>query len=147
LITTNYVEDRRLSAITTTGDGTKVLSNDGTYKILPTKISQLENDSNFLTEHQSLENYVTKADAFSGDFNDLTNAPIGKDNLGDLVETDSGKKIATEEYVVEQLATISVEAPGEYASIVLKSSTEGSTKKFRLTIDDEGTITAEEVTE
>jgi hypothetical protein len=60
VLTTNYVEDRRLSAITTNGDGTQVLSNDGTYKALPTKTSQLENDSNFLTEHQSLENYVTK---------------------------------------------------------------------------------------
>jgi hypothetical protein len=147
LITTNYVEDRRLSAISTTGDGTKVLSNDGTYKTLPTKTSQLENDSNFLTEHQSLENYVTKDTAFSGDYSDLTNVPVVKDNSGALIENNSGKKIATEEYVVEQLATISVEAPGEYASIVLKSSTEGSTKKFRLTIDDEGTITAEEVTE
>jgi hypothetical protein len=104
LITTNYVEDRRLSAISTTGDGTKVLSNDGTYKTLPTKTSQLENDSNFLTEHQSLENYVTRD---------------------------------------EMLSNI----PTEHTSIILKSSTEGSTKKFRLTIDDEGIITTEEVTE
>ena len=62
LITTNYVEDRRLSAITITGDGSTVLSNDGTYKILPTKTSQLENDSSFLTEHQSLENYYLKTE-------------------------------------------------------------------------------------
>lgn len=60
LLTTNYVEDKRLSAITINGDGTKVLGNDGTYKTLPTKTSQLENDSNFLTEHQSLENYALK---------------------------------------------------------------------------------------
>lgn len=50
LITANYVEDRRLNAITIRGDGTKVLSDDGMYKTLPTKISQLENDSNFLTD-------------------------------------------------------------------------------------------------
>jgi hypothetical protein len=104
LITTNYVEDRRLRAITTKGDGSTVLSNDGTYKTLPTKTSQLENDSNFLTEHQSLENYVTKE---------------------------------------EMLGSI----PTEYTSIILKSSTEGSTKKFRLTIDDEGVITTEQITE
>jgi hypothetical protein len=104
LITTNYVEDRRLSAITTKGDGSTVLSNDGTYKTLPTKTSQLENDSNFLTEHQSLENYVTKE---------------------------------------EMLGSI----PTEYTSIILKSSTEGSTKKFRLTINDEGIITTEQITE
>ena len=54
LLTVNYVEDRRLSAITTSGDGTKVLSDDGMYKTLPTKTSQLENDSNFLTE----EDYI-----------------------------------------------------------------------------------------
>lgn len=62
LITTNYVEDRRLSAITITGNGSTVLSNDGTYKTLPTKTSQLENDSNFLIEHQSLENYYLKTE-------------------------------------------------------------------------------------
>lgn len=50
LLTTNYVEDKRLNAITITGDGSKVLSNDGTYKTLPIKTSQLENDSNFVTE-------------------------------------------------------------------------------------------------
>lgn len=60
LITTNYIEDRRLSAIITKGDGTKVLGDDGVYKTLPTKTSELENDSNFLTEHQSLEDYATK---------------------------------------------------------------------------------------
>jgi hypothetical protein len=146
-LTTNYVEDRRLSAITTNGDGTQVLSNDGTYKALPTKTSQLENDSNFLTEHQSLENYVTKDDAFSGEYSDLKNAPVVKDNLGDLIESDSGKKIATEEYVADQLANISIETPSEYTSIILKSSTEGSIKKFRLTIDDEGIISTEEVTD
>ena len=50
LLTVNYVEDRRLNAITISGDGTKVLSDDGMYKTLPTKTSQLENDSNFLTD-------------------------------------------------------------------------------------------------
>jgi hypothetical protein len=50
LLTANYVEDKRLNAITISGDGTKVLSDDGMYKTLPTKTSQLENDSNFLTE-------------------------------------------------------------------------------------------------
>lgn len=48
LLTTNYVEDKRLSAITLEGDGSKVLSDDGTYKTL--KTSQLENDSNFVTD-------------------------------------------------------------------------------------------------
>ena len=52
LITTNYIEDRRLSSVSITGDGTKVLSNDGTYKTLPTKTSQLENDSGFITREE-----------------------------------------------------------------------------------------------
>ena len=55
LLTTNYVEDRRLTAIKTTGDGSKVLSNDGTYKDLPVKTSQLENDSNFITDEYAKE--------------------------------------------------------------------------------------------
>ena len=90
LITTNYVEDRRLSAVTINGDGTKVLGNDGTYKMLPTKTSQLENDSNFLTsftesdptvpEHvktitaNDISKWNNKSD-FSGSYDDLTNKP------------------------------------------------------------------------
>ena len=54
LLTTNYVEDRRLSAITITGDGSKVLSNDGTYKTLPITTSQLENDSKFVNVDEAL---------------------------------------------------------------------------------------------
>ena len=50
LLTVNYTEDKRLGAIAITGDGTQVLSNDGTYKALPTKTSELDNDSGFLTE-------------------------------------------------------------------------------------------------
>lgn len=76
---------------------------------IPTKTSQLENDSNFLTEHQSLENYVTKDTAFSGDYGDLTNAPIIKDGLGSLIENDSGKKIATEDYVEQNLQNFKYE--------------------------------------
>lgn len=37
--------------------------------------------------------------------------------------------------------------PTEYDAIILKSSTSGSTKKFRLTIDDDGVLSAEEVIE
>lgn len=81
LLTTNYVEDRRLSAITINGNGTKVLSDDGTYKLLPTKISELENDSNGW---------------FAGNV--------------------------------------------EASAIILRSSTEGSTKTFKLTVDDSGTL-------
>ena len=37
--------------------------------------------------------------------------------------------------------------PTEYDAIILKSSTSGSSKKFRLTIDDDGVLSAEEVIE
>jgi hypothetical protein len=39
------------------------------------------------------------------------------------------------------------DAPSEYDAIILKSSTSGSTKKFKLTIDDDGVLSAEEVIE
>ena len=48
----NYIEDARIKALVLTGDGSQVLSNDGTYKTLPTKTSQLENDSGFVTREE-----------------------------------------------------------------------------------------------
>lgn len=91
LLTANYVEDRRLSAITITGDGSKVLSNDGTYKTLPIKTSQLENDSGFVSSDEVL------------------------------------------------LKT-------EVDYIIIRSSAEGSTKTFKLTVDDSGTLSIVENT-
>ena len=72
LLTTNYVDDRRLSAITINGDGSKVLSDDGVYKTL--KTSQLENDSNFVTDYQMQEHI----DAL------INSAPETMDTLGEL---------------------------------------------------------------
>lgn len=54
-------------------------------------------------------------------------------------------KVETEAYVAQKIAEINVEAPTEYDAIILKSSTEGSSKKFRLTISDDGILSAEEV--
>ena len=55
-----------------TGDGTKYLSNDGNYKeiIIPTKVSELENDSNYVTEDTSakIENGVYIYDFLTGSF-------------------------------------------------------------------------------
>jgi hypothetical protein len=65
LETANTIEDKRVNAIDIEGDGAKVLANDGTYKTLPTKTSELTNDSNFLIEHQSLENYYSKTEVDS----------------------------------------------------------------------------------
>lgn len=60
----------------------------------------------------------------------------------DVYANDS-KKLATEEFVTQKVAEI--EAPTEYDAIILKSSTPGSTKKFKLTIGDDGVLTTEEI--
>ena len=60
----------------------------------------------------------------------------------DVYANDS-KKLATEEFVTQKVAEI--EASTEYDAIILKSSTPGSTKKFKLTIGDDGVLTTEEI--
>ena len=54
---------------------------------------------------------------------------------------EGSKKLATEEYVTQKVAEINA----EYDAIILKSSTSGSTKKFQITIGDDGVLSAEEV--
>lgn len=49
---------------------------------------------------------------------------------------------ATKEYVDEAIATITMT---ETTSVVIKSSTPGSTKKFKITVDDTGTLTVTEI--
>ena len=65
---------------------------------------------------------------FSGSYNDLTNKPTIPSIAG----------LATEEYVNNAVAN---------KEFILNSSTEGSTKKFKVTVDDAGALTAVEVTE
>lgn len=69
LLTTNYVEDKRLSVITLTGDGSQFLSNDSTYKVI--KTSQLENDIGFLTE--TSEELTTESNEIIGAINEINN--------------------------------------------------------------------------
>ena len=66
--------------------------------------------------------------ATSGSYNDLTNKPTIPSIAG----------LASEEYVDNKIATM---------EFILNSSTEGSTKKFKITVDDAGTLTATEVVE
>ena len=54
--TTEYV-DGKIEAESTT----RQESIENVKQLIPTKTSQLENDSGYLTEHQSLENYATKS--------------------------------------------------------------------------------------
>ena len=65
---------------------------------------------------------------FSGNYNDLTNKPT----------IPSVEGLASETYVDEKIAAM---------EFILNSSTEGSTKKFKITVDDTGTLTATEVVE
>ncbi len=65
---------------------------------------------------------------FSGNYNDLTNKPT----------IPSIEGLASETYVDEKISAM---------EFILNSSTEGSTKKFKITVDDTGTLTAVEVVE
>lgn len=65
---------------------------------------------------------------FSGNYNDLTNKPI----------IPSVEGLASESYVDNKIAAM---------ELILNSSTEGSTKKFKITVDDTGALTAVEVVE
>lgn len=67
---------------------------------------------------------------FSGNYNDLTNRPI----------IPSVEGLASEIYVDNSVAALAT-------NFILNSSTEGSTKKFKITVDDTGTLTATEVVE
>lgn len=64
---------------------------------------------------------------FSGNYNDLTNKPTIPSITG----------LATETYVDNAVEN----------AMILNSTTEGSTKKFRVTVDDTGVLTAVEITE
>lgn len=65
---------------------------------------------------------------FSGNYNDLSNKPT----------IPSVEGLASEAYVDNKIAAM---------EFILSSSTEGSTKKFRITVDDTGVLTAVEVVE
>jgi hypothetical protein len=65
---------------------------------------------------------------FSGNYNDLTNKPT--------IPSIDG--LASETYVDNKIAAM---------EFILNSSTEGSTKKFKITVDDTGALTAVEVVE
>jgi len=73
---------------------------------IPTKVSDLTNDSGYLTEHQSLTNYALKSElpdisgkansadlatvATSGDYNDLINKPDSTGGTVSYTETTTG---------------------------------------------------------
>ncbi len=76
------------------------------------------------TDVGALSNTTT---LFSGSYNDLTDKPTIPSIAG----------LASETYVNNAVANV----------MILNSTTEGSTKKFRITVDDTGVLTAVEITE
>ena len=94
-----YVSEEEYNAMEQAGslhDGTTYFI-EGEY-VIPTKTSELENDSGFLTEHQPLKTINGESivgtgnitiEGFSGDYNDLTNKPVIPTKTSELTN-DSG---------------------------------------------------------
>ena len=55
--------------------------------------------------------------------------------------------LAYKQYVLDEIAKVSGGATAPQTELILNSSTEGSTKQFKLTIDDTGTLTIVEIVE
>ena len=88
------VNRSELSRVATTGSFNDLLDKP----TIPTKTSELENDSGFLTEHQPLKTINNESivgtgnitiEGFSGDYNDLTNKPVIPTKTSELTN-DSG---------------------------------------------------------
>jgi parallel beta-helix repeat protein len=75
---------------------------------IPTKTSELTNDSGFITKHQSLDEYAKKEDLFSRNYNDLTNKPT----------IPSIKGLATETYVKNEIANIQLGGNDNYINVL-----------------------------
>ena len=95
-------------------DATKLAVTDN-IPIVPTKTSQLENDSNFLTEHQSLDGYAKKTDIPTIP----TNVSAFDNDKGYLTEHQSIKTINGESIVGTGDLTIQAGSAGglEYESV------------------------------
>lgn len=112
LITTNYIEDKRLSAIVRSGDGSKFLSDDGTYKTAPLKTSQLENDSNFATESQVEERVaalVGAAPETLDTLEEIAGALKNNHEIVDVIEDAITSKANAEDVLIKSSQTLTTE--------------------------------------
>lgn len=96
--------------------------------VIPTTLAGLAEDATHRVVTDVEKTAWNAKSNFSGSYNDLTNKPTIPSIAG----------LATEEYVDTAVAN---------KEFILNSITEGSTKKFRVTVDDTGTLTAVEVDE
>lgn len=124
--TTRTVNGKALSGnITLSATDVKALPDTTT---IPTTLASLTEDATHRVVTDAEKTAWNAKSNFSGNYNDLTNKPTIPSIAG----------LATEAYVDTAVAN---------KEFILHSSTEGSTKKFRVTVDDAGALTAVEVTE
>lgn len=95
---------------------------------IPTTLAALTEDTTHRIVTDAEKAAWNAKSNFSGSYNDLTNKPTIPSVAG----------LATEEYVNTAVAN---------KEFILNSSTEGSTKRFRVTVDDAGILTAIEIAE
>ena len=95
---------------------------------IPTTLASLTEDATHRVVTDTEKAAWSAKSNFSGNYNDLSNKPTIPSIAG----------LATETYVDNAVAN---------KEFILNSSTEGSTKRFRVTVDDAGTLTAIEITE
>lgn len=119
------VNGKALSAnITLSASDVGALPNTTT---VPTALADLTEDSTHKVVTDAEKAAWNSKSNFSGNYNDLTNKPSIPSIAG----------LATETYVNNIVSNV----------MILNSTTEGSTKKFKITVDDSGTLTAVEITE
>lgn len=94
---------------------------------IPTALAGLTEDATHRVVTDAEKTAWNAKSNFSGNYNDLTNKPTIPSITG----------LASETYVNNAVAN----------AMILNSTTEGSTKRFRVTVDDTGTLTAVEITE
>jgi hypothetical protein len=123
--TTRTVNGKALSGnITLSATDVKALPDTTT---IPTTLAGLTEDATHRVVTDAEKTAWNAKSNFSGNYNDLTNKPTIPSVAG----------LASEIYVDSAIAN----------AMILSSTTEGSTKKFRITVDDTGALTAVEVTE
>ena len=123
--TTRTVNGKALSGnITLSASDVKALPDTTT---IPTTLAGLTEDATHRIVTDAEKAAWNAKSNFSGNYNDLTNKPT--------IPSIDG--LATETYVDNAVAN----------ALILNSTTEGSAKKFRVTVDDTGALTAIEVTE
>lgn len=123
--TTRTVNGKALSGnITLSAADVKALPDTTT---IPTTLAGLTEDTTHRVVTDTEKAAWNAKSNFSGSYNDLTNKPTIPSIAG----------LASETYVNNAVAN----------AMILSSTTEGSTKRFRVTVDDTGVLTAVEITE